>query len=264
MEKRTKHYLQKYLVHRLFGEKNYFRFVFFKIYFQYKLGFEYEITNLLKRILKGGDVFFDVGANLGQYSIRLCGLAKSKVRIFAFEPLKINYAILKSYFGKNENFKVERYAVSDYSGSSDMKIPVIDGIRIGTQASLDNAVRKTEFEKHEKEIVEVISIDEYIERNRIDRLDYIKTDTEGGDARVILGSRKSISKYHPFIITEDILEGEALEFLTGLGYKQYTVSRNGRIYEGGLQTGKGSGKINDVVIYLHKNTVLRLKEYICN
>lgn len=263
MEKRTKHFGQKYLIHRIFGESKYTGFKFFKIRMKYLSGKKYEITELLKKILNDGDVFFDIGANLGQYGIRLCRLRRRGIKLYLFEPVTKNNEVLSRYFAGFDNVKVENLAVSDFTGESKLKIPLIGMIRIDTQAALETTDRETGFSEYTTEQAKVVTVDDYLEMNGIERLDFLKSDTEGGDARVILGARKSISKHLPFIITEDRLTGASGQFLADTGYREYSATKDGYMIEYcSEQANKTKGIINDVVIYLHGSAVIKYKTLI--
>lgn len=48
----------------------------------------------IERWMRGGDVFYDVGANVGAYSLVAAKAHDGKVRVFAFEPSFANYAQL--------------------------------------------------------------------------------------------------------------------------------------------------------------------------
>ena len=118
MENRTKHYIQKFVVRKLVGKKLYSKIKFLKIYYKAKFRSNYEISDILLDVLKKDDIFIDVGANLGQYIIRIKNKFKSDVRIYAFEPVLNNYYILSKYILKKcNNVTIENYAISDIDGT---------------------------------------------------------------------------------------------------------------------------------------------------
>jgi FkbM family methyltransferase len=234
MEIRTKHYYQKRLTRSLFGDSNYLRIKFLKIYAKYIIGTEYEITGFLKKIIKDGDVFFDVGANLGQYALRLVNLKRAGVNVYLFEPCESNYFILKTHFKSRQNAVVENKAVSDFSGTTDLYIPVIGDIRIDTQASINLNDRPVSYDKYVKQKVETIRIDDYIMQRSINRVDFIKIDTEGHDDRVILGAENTIKKFLPVIMTEDVPSGNAAKMLKEYKYSEYFVTKTGNIISGNI------------------------------
>lgn len=262
MEKRTKHFFQKYFAHRIFGEKYYGKIKFYKILLKYRFGGEYEISGFLKNVLNPGDVFFDVGANMGQYSIRIGGFQGGKIRIYAFEPSGICADLLNKYFRGSENIYVEHMAVSDFCGNAELTTPVISGIAIDTQGTINPLSRDTDFADYRKEEVKVTTIDEYVTVNRIACVNCIKSDTEGEDSKVIMGAKDTIARFHPIVITEDILSGESSAYLCDTGYSDYCGTKDGYAVSGFDNRDGRAGVIKDVVLYIHRNTAEKIKKFI--
>lgn len=87
----------------------------------YKRGaIERRMTETLieRLVLPAGSVSFDVGANLGWYSLILDRLAQPGARVFAFEPDPDNFGLLKANVEANAagTVRVEQMAVSDRAG----------------------------------------------------------------------------------------------------------------------------------------------------
>ncbi|MCE1164098.1 MAG: FkbM family methyltransferase [Bacteroidetes bacterium] len=262
METRTKHFKQKFFVYRIFGEKNYTELKFLKIRMKVFFGVEYEATKFLKNVMREGEIFFDIGANLGQYAIKLSKLFSGGVKIYLFEPYRDNYLRLEKYFTDLINVRVENAAVSNFSGNSELNIPLLNGIKIDTQATINESSRKRDFDGYIRESVRVISIDRFVMDNRIPRVDFIKSDTEGDDTKVILGARETISTYSPVIMTEDNLIGESLDFLNKEGYTDYLATTDGYLVKMEDDVSMPYSAIRDVVIYLHKKSVNKYKIFI--
>lgn len=62
---------------------------------------EPETIHWLESHLRAGDVFFDVGANVGTYSLVAAKSTQGQCRIFAFEPMAANYMRLVENVIKN-------------------------------------------------------------------------------------------------------------------------------------------------------------------
>ncbi len=261
MEKRTKHFSQKFIAHRLLGAGNYGKIKFLKILLKHKLGGEYEITKFLKTVLKSGDVFLDIGANMGQYLLRLSEVKGRSVQLHAFEPSGTCVKILMRHFAGYDNVTVIHSAVSDYTGNAVLSVPVIKGIPIDTQGTINTKNRETSYSNFQSENVAVTTVDEYVRTNSFERVDFIKTDTEGDDVRVITGAVDTIKKFLPVIITEDILTGEPMNFLEETGYKDFIARKDGNIER--IKTSGDSGEIiKDVVLYIHDKTISKYNSLI--
>ena len=261
MENRTKHYFQKLFVRKLAGRKYYSKIKFFKIYLKAKTGSDYEISRVLLDILKDDDIFIDVGANLGQYIIRIKSKYHSGVMIYAFEPVISNYKILSKYIkSKCENVILENYAVSDTEGPDVLYIPLIDSIEVDTQASIDYENRKMYYNDFAKQDIRKITIDNYLNANSIQRMDYLKIDTEGNDERVIRGALKSIAEFKPVIFCEDMENIETLEILTQLNYKRYLLTKDYKL--SGLFDSKNAEVFNDLIIFIPESKEYIFEKYI--
>jgi FkbM family methyltransferase len=227
LENRTKHYFQKFLVRKFVGRNLYSKIKFLKIIISIKIGLNYEISDILLKVLNEDDVFVDVGANLGQYMIRISNKFKNIIRIYAFEPVQNNYNILSKYFLKYDSaITIENYAISDVDGTDILYIPLIDNIEIDTQASLDLENRKKYYTNFVEQKIEKMTIDSYMNKKNIEKLDYLKVDTEGNDEKVLKGAFNSITKYKPVIFCEDIKSVEIFDKLAKLNYHIFLLNKD--------------------------------------
>ena len=137
----TNNYLQKLIANKLLGENaaNYARLL--KTILFFKLGIKYGFGNiLLSRLIRKGDVVFDIGANIGQSACRYSKLAGSTGKVFSFEPVKANFQFLNKMkrILRLKNVSIYNLAIGEKSGIASIKIPIIkkSKIEVGTRASL--------------------------------------------------------------------------------------------------------------------------------
>lgn len=87
-------------------------------------GFEPVETAILRSIARSGDVFVDIGANLGWHTVCLL-VKRSDVRIsYAFEPSRLNFDLLKSCLSANDvlhRCSPRQVALSDRKGTATLK-----------------------------------------------------------------------------------------------------------------------------------------------
>ena len=116
------------------------------------------------------DLFVDIGANIGIYTILIAGVKQSKV--VALEPMEKNYEILM----QNINYNNLSNIVTPMNlaiGREDIKM----------QFNYDGALSKPTFEKSSAELVSVKKLDMII-----DYAELIKIDVEGYESDVLKGS----------------------------------------------------------------------------
>lgn len=133
------------------------------------------------------DIFWDVGANTGIYSL-YAGKVKG-VPTLAFEPASFNHALLCDNIrlnGLEERVAAYAFAFSDRSRLGQLN--VADDEPGAAFASVEDAgVGRL------KQAVLVLSVDDFIERFAPPFPTHIKTDVDGLEAQILNGSRRTLA-----------------------------------------------------------------------
>ncbi|MFG1477743.1 FkbM family methyltransferase [Xanthobacter sp. V4C-4] len=190
---------------------------------------EPELKYLDKFVAKG-DVFVDVGANIGLFTLKMAPRAG---RIVAVEPGKDAGDLLVENVALNgfKNVTLVRKGLADVAGKAALfHNPVGDD----PQAfSLVNDGAATEAEE-----VEITTLDQLVADLGLPRVDSIKIDVEGAEQRVLAGGLGTIAAYRPDIIFE--MNCPALlssggdpaapwNTLAGLGYSFFRLQWDGTL-----------------------------------
>lgn len=153
--------------------------------------------NVLKHFLKTSKkekkILFDIGANIGSWS-NLAFKQDQNLSIFAFEPIKKTYINLKNnLINHGKKIKIINKAISNEVGEFDMyNFGENEGINSFFNNPFSDQDSKYTHTKIEK--VFTTTIDIFCEENQIEKIDYIKCDTEGNDFNVILGCKEMFRK----------------------------------------------------------------------
>ena len=117
---------------------------------------------------------FDVGANIGYYTILFSQLAP-RGRVFAFEPT-VTAAMLRANLEHNKvgNAEIHEVALGATTGDRSDRIYRLWGT--------DGEVKTYPFYK----------LDDFIEQHRIDRVDCIKIDVDSYDFEVLRGAEQTL------------------------------------------------------------------------
>ena len=143
----------------------------------------YEIreTNYVRKILREGDVFVDIGANIGWFTVLASAGVGASGQVFAFEPSRRIHQHLADNVGINNcgNVVLERLALSDASGSAILANanPRNDGM-----GSIVHGGRTGEE-------VRTQTLDAYFEGRDAGTIDLVKLDVEGAEMFVLRGMR---------------------------------------------------------------------------
>ena len=187
-------------------------------------------VHLLKFLINKGDVVFDVGGNRGLY---LYYFLKKIVPddIYCFEP---NSNLCRTLVKLYPNVSINNLALTEKTTSRIMKfkIPKINGKIFESRGTL--SFDNNENEDAGSEVIEVntTSLDNYILRNEIRRVDFIKIDVEGHEFEVLKGSRETLIKYKPILLIEieqrhhDFSVNKIFKYMKDLGYNIYYYNVN--------------------------------------
>ena len=148
----------------------------------------YEIKEVQ---IQKNDIIIDAGANIGLFS--LLAAKKGAKKIFAFEPSAYTYSILSSNIMINNYEKIiTPVNLGIYSKRCTMDFIQTTG-NIGSSRIVDiyNNI------PGERCKINLVSLDEWVEENKVERVDFIKADIEGAERDLIEGARKTIKRFHP-------------------------------------------------------------------
>jgi FkbM family methyltransferase len=156
-------------------------------------GEQFLISNVIKKYLKGimKPVFFDVGANVGEYS-KLLKFYFPESEIFAFEPIPNTYSQLLKNFGNygrcvNAGMGAEEKTATIFTYSDNL---------MSQHASLYEEIFN-QFHKRSDLIrvdFELTTIDFFCNQENITNIDFLKIDTEGNELSVLLGAKRMLSE----------------------------------------------------------------------
>ncbi|MFB6212413.1 MAG: FkbM family methyltransferase, partial [Candidatus Magasanikbacteria bacterium] len=198
---------------------------------------KWQESNLIKFLIKNlqeDDVFYDIGASYGFYSV-LAAEIITEGKIHAFEPSDRMFNILGSQFEESSNVTLNKSAVSDTTG----KINFFDGSKFGDTEFSTTVEQTAEMQKLQgrtlqRKQIESTTLDEYTSSGHTPP-SFIKIDVEGAEPKVIKGGQKTIKENKPVIsmeVREDNdetnLYENAINLLLNLNYTLCTINKNGQ------------------------------------
>lgn len=175
-------------------------------------------------------VCIDVGANIGSMSLFMIHLKAKKV--IAFEPGPSYYKLCKNIALNKLDNKIIPINLGVNTESDKFVWEEVGNYHNGYLKSLGTRLPN----KNEKNIVETINLDEYLEKIGEKVIDFIKYDIEGMELKAIMGSKETIRASKPILAVE-VQEGSSklfgydcitpiFEYLYSLNYETYFCYKN--------------------------------------
>lgn len=192
------------------------------------LSYEEEELSMQYKIIEKNDVIFDIGGNYGWYSIHI-GKKFPLAEIYSFEPVPNTFAILKENISINNitNIKIVNLGLSNEVG----EFTFYCDPNLTVNASLNNV---SDNSNAIEVICKVDIFDNFIVKNNITKIDFIKCDIEGAELFALIGAKKSINNYKPKIFVEMLRKwalkfgyhpNDIISFLKELGYKCFIINK---------------------------------------
>jgi FkbM family methyltransferase len=189
-------------------------------YLQYLTGdVETSVQELLTKVIEPGQVVYDVGANIGFFTIICSRLAGAGGRVYAFEPMPESAATLRHNVALNslDNTAVVEKAASSAPGRAELLI---------SEWSAFHALRSEEISPPERARgavdVETVTLDGFASESEAGPPDVVKIDVEGAELEVIKGMSALLASKRPLLICE--LHGTNAEFVRLIESSGYQAS----------------------------------------
>ena len=169
----------------------------------------YELAGLLlelivfdqykvKQYLRDGDIVIDAGANIGSFSVFASNIAK-RVTVYSFEPVKSTFDILRRNTESYPNIHCYNLGLGNKEGTKEIFVyPGSTGGSTFKDSGMISA-RQNRVDELHKEYASIVTIDDFVEKNKIAKVDFIKIDTEGYELQILDGAKNTIEKFSPII-----------------------------------------------------------------
>ncbi len=203
-----------------------------KVYFYGHYHERYE-ADLVQRLLTGDDVFWDVGANVGYFTLVAATALNHRGGIVAFEPGRNAYARLTENLALNpyRNIQTFAVAVSDREGEAVLHLA-------GDIADSSASLYPADGARPGQEVCRTVALDHVLDSQGLRPPNLIKLDAEGAELAVLHGAQGLLAASPPLWLME--MEEKTLaaagaskaavaHFLTGYGYRAAHLSK-GRWY----------------------------------
>lgn len=205
------------------------------LFFQGIEGYEYETFRVFRGLAKHASLFFDVGANIGYFSL-VAAAYNPALRVASFEPLPGAFEYLKRNVRLNDSTHVQPFnrALSDQRGSATFSFTINP-----TFVEVEHHLTSTGGLAHsgdEQGMVKSFEVQtdtlDHIAHTQFEgeRVDLIKLDVEGAEDRVLRGGTQVLSKHGPIVVCEvlpEIDEENLEQMFRAHDYRVFRIGREG-------------------------------------
>jgi len=194
--------------------------------------YEKEVGDLIKKILKPNEVFLDIGANIGYFSL-LAAIHQPSAKIFSFEPVTSIFKQFEENIALNKisSVTVINAAVGERDDLKEIYISTADNIGMSSFQEPENYSGR-------KEKVKVIAIDGWFKSSGLPKIDLVKIDIEGSELSALKGMTKTLLNFKPVIIVEvnpdtlrlfDHRSLDIFDHLKQLGFTGFLISKAAKL-----------------------------------
>ena len=195
--------------------------------------YEPHVTDAIVKHLKSGEVFLDIGANIGYFTLLAASIVQDGGKVISFEPNPQNLQLLYSSIVENP---FDNITIYPFAASNSRQI-----LTLATGGSNGNVFDISLFQAENFYFVASIVVDELLQNEQ--QINVIKMDIEGHEPYAICGMDRLIKKHKPIIFTEFhpwcirvYNKTEPQQYLERLTQYGYNISIIERVGEGGKIT----------------------------
>lgn len=210
---------------------------------------EYEPVEFaaLAAAARGAEVIFDIGANIGYFSLHWASDLAPGGTVHAFEPVPTTFQRLARNVALNDlggKIVTNNKGVGSEPATLSFYLPDFSGSGAASSRNLHPEENSAVFE------AEVTTLDSYFGAAGLDRLDLVKVDVEGAELLVVKGGLATIEAHKPILFLELLRKwskafnyhpNDVLSLLRSIGYECFAhddgvLTRFGEMTDKTVQT----------------------------
>jgi FkbM family methyltransferase len=194
--------------------------------------FERTEMKLVAKLLKPRMKVVDAGANIGLYSLLAAKCVGADGQVWAFEPSQTTFRFFVDNLALNgvSNVETHRLALSDVKGELTLRAEQGFG---DLYRHLDYSGNASEGDAVES--VAVVTLDDFASSQKIDQIDFLKIDVEGGELCLLKGAKQLLSRSPNVVVMFESEEDwcqrsgctaeDTFDLLRSLGFGLYSWSK---------------------------------------
>ncbi len=156
--------------------------------------YETGVLQAINQFCLPGAICYDIGANIGLWSIKLSEVVGDAGRVYAFEPFSKSIELLRENLAMSgcQNIEVVPVGLGDKDSICKIYVPADPGRAALSPESLDDTA----------EDIEIKRLDDIWEAQGCPKVGFCKIDVEGSEPFIIEGGAKVFSQVRPVVCCE--------------------------------------------------------------
>ena len=185
---------------------------------------EIELSLMLKFIMKD-DVVFDIGANIGAFTVPFAKKVGDFGEVYSFEPQKLIYEILKENVNKNKLKNVKVFNIGVGKKEEELELNDIDYSKVGNFGGVSFKYESSSFTKNIKNKKYKVKVKNLDQLTEIKKCNFIKMDVELMELEILTGGKNFLKKFRPILWIENhkLYPNKINKFLLENDYNAYWV-----------------------------------------
>ena len=192
-----------------------------------------DVQRILDTILKPGDTFVDVGANVGRTTLHGAARVGVHGKVISFEPQPECCERIREAISDNEIKHVTLHNVGLSDMPAELKLKVLGGGSVMATFAVDD----TDIENIREEVTVGVDIGDNFLLDRVVGDLMIKIDVEGFELQALRGLSGTIERHKPPVLTEieprflrraGVDEAQVFAWFHQRGYRGYALGLRGR------------------------------------
>ncbi|MBX3164729.1 MAG: FkbM family methyltransferase [Bacteroidetes bacterium] len=206
-----------------------------KVFWDGVEGFEFNSVKVFCELVKNSETFFDIGANIGYYSLLASAIKNKNILVYAFEPMPSAFDFLKENISINHfsNVQPQLLALSNEKGTATFYSIINEKFKKFPQLTGDGGLSEVQSGQRTKINFEVKidTLDNFVvEHLNGKKIDLIKLDTEANEHRVLSGADTVLKTHRPLIqceILKNQIEKEIEAIMNKYDYLYFLATDKG-------------------------------------
>jgi FkbM family methyltransferase len=198
--------------------------------------YEPATTALFRRRLRAGDVVFDVGANLGYFTILAASLVGKTGDVHSFEPNPRLIPFLRNSIEFNlfeERVHLTNVAIAEQSGG----VATLHLSTVAASSGVSSLLPLSHLAAGSTIEVPVLNLADYCRTQQISSVRLLKVDVEGAELQVIRGAQELLRARRVELLVCEVQPNEQdpdapkhlIEALGTFGYSPFAISERGEL-----------------------------------